>query len=81
MPTSIDQQALDAATRLQNGSDPTSSAARDFRVEPPRPLTEEDSHREHHAALEATLFKGRGTDDEVVLVLDDGELRFPPRAR
>lgn len=40
-----------------------------------RSLSEEDSHREHRAALDATVFAGCAARDEVVFELEDGELR------
>ena len=39
-------------------------------------LSEEESHREHRAALEATLFRKRASEDEVVLELAEGQLRI-----
>jgi hypothetical protein len=68
-PTSIDRQAQ------------RPSAKRELAFDASSPLTEEDSHREHRAALEATLFRVSGVDEELVLMLDGGELRFPPRTR
>lgn len=38
--------------------------------------SEEESHREHRAALEATLFHDPTRGDEVVLELDSGLLRL-----
>ena len=38
--------------------------------------SEEESHREHRAALEATLFHDPASPDEVVLELDSGLLRL-----
>jgi hypothetical protein len=43
--------------------------------------TEEQVHREHAAALEATLFERGGTTDEVVLELESGRLRLRPAPR
>jgi hypothetical protein len=43
---------------------------------PTHSLSEEASHREHHAALEATLFERRDAADEVVFELESGELRL-----
>jgi len=40
---------------------------------------EEQSHLEHRAALEATLFQESGAVDEVVLELEAGRLRFLDR--
>ena len=36
--------------------------------------SEEEIHREHRAALEATLFRGAGPHDELILELDRGLL-------
>jgi hypothetical protein len=38
-------------------------------------LSEEASHREHDDALEATIFEGSGTREELVFELDRGQLR------
>ena len=68
-PTPIDRQA------------PLPCAKRELAFDALSSLTEEDSHWEHRAALEATLFRASGADEELVLMLDGGELRFPPRTR
>lgn len=39
-------------------------------------LSEEQSHREHRAALEATVFGRRLRDDELVFELEAGRLRL-----
>jgi hypothetical protein len=39
-------------------------------------LSEEQIHREHSAALAATLFHDPGSRDEVVLELESGSLRL-----
>lgn len=39
-------------------------------------ISEEDSHREHAAALDATLFRKPGCDDELVFELEGGCLRL-----
>ncbi|HIG72466.1 MAG: hypothetical protein ABGX04_16045 [Myxococcales bacterium] len=39
------------------------------------PLSEPESHIEHRAALDATLFRPAGSADELVLELDGGKLR------
>lgn len=49
----------------------------------PRPLdgsapSERQSHTEHQAALDATLFRPAGGSQELVLELDAGELRLHP---
>jgi hypothetical protein len=44
-------------------------------------LSEADSHREHAAALEATVFRRPGTEDELVFELDGGHLRLRARIR
>jgi len=40
----------------------------------PRWPTEEDSHREHRAALEATLLQTASPVDELIFELEDGRL-------
>lgn len=44
-------------------------------------LSEEASHREHCAALEATLFRRDGEHEELVFELDGGRLRMQGRRR
>ncbi len=44
-------------------------------------LSEEESHREHRAALEATLFVSAGAEDELVFELEDGKLHLSGRLR
>ncbi|MBW2230103.1 MAG: hypothetical protein JRG92_13400 [Deltaproteobacteria bacterium] len=43
------------------------------------PLSEAESHREHAAALAATVFRKSGADDELVLELEGGRLRLRAR--
>lgn len=43
--------------------------------------SEPQSHTEHEAALEATLFRKAADPYEVVLELDEGELRLRERER
>ena len=38
--------------------------------------SEPESHIEHQAALDATVFRGARDSDELVLELDSGELRL-----
>jgi len=38
--------------------------------------SERESHSEHRAALDATLFRGDAEIDELVIELDSGELRI-----
>jgi hypothetical protein len=40
--------------------------------------SEPESHTEHQAALDATLFHASGDSSELVLELDGGELRVRP---
>jgi hypothetical protein len=44
-------------------------------------LSEEASHREHCAALDATVFRRDGKVEEVVFELEDGCLRLQGRRR
>ena len=44
-------------------------------------LSEEQSHGEHRAALEATLFEKPCVDDELVFELEGGQLRLHARER
>jgi hypothetical protein len=39
-------------------------------------LSEEDSHREHAAALAATIFRRAGCEEELVFELEGGHLRL-----
>jgi len=43
------------------------------------PLCEEDSHREHRAALDATIFAPASPRDEFVFELKNGQLRHGSR--
>lgn len=42
--------------------------------------SEPESHTEHQAALDATVFGGAADPSEIVLELDGGELRVRPSA-
>lgn len=43
--------------------------------------SEPESHSEHRAALDATLFRGGAEIDELVIELDSGELRIQRQSR
>jgi len=49
---------------------------RDPFTSPDLALSEEESHREHSAALAATVFRSARIDDELVFELDQGCLRL-----
>lgn len=55
------------------------------RIDQNRPLwagpSEPESHAEHQAALDATLFRALGESHELVFELDAGELRALPPQR
>ena len=40
------------------------------------PMSEPESHTDHQAALDATLFRASAGADELVLVLEAGKLRI-----